>query len=78
MYLPARLISVPWGTTDKCYRFSFDLFTAAVDRDSRACTKKTPRRFLPIETSRSTYTEVKTKRNIKDYTLTNIVFDDDE
>ena len=55
MYLPARLISVPWGTTDKCYRFSFDLFTAAVDRDSRACTKKTPRRFLPIETSRSTY-----------------------
>ena len=57
MYLPARLILLPRGTTmaDKWYPLSLDIFTAAVDRDGRARTKKTPSRFLPIKTSRSTY-----------------------
>ena len=60
MYLQARLISVPWGTTeaDKRYRFPFDLFTAAVDLDGWARTKKplASNPNVPICTS-----EVKTK-----------------
>ena len=57
MYLPVRLISAPWGTTktDKCYRLSFDLFTAAVDRDGRPRTKKTSGRLLAIQTFRSVH-----------------------
>ena len=62
MYLPATLISAPWRTTkaDKCYRLSFDLFTAAVDRDGR------PR------TSRSAHWRRK-QSAINDYTLSHIV-----
>ena len=57
MYLPVTLLSVPWVTTktDKCYRFSFNIFTAAVDGDGWARTKKAPSRLLAIQTSRSTY-----------------------
>ena len=40
---------------DKWYPLSLDLFTAAVDCDGRARTKKTPGRLLASETSRSTY-----------------------
>ena len=42
MYLPARLISVPSGTTkaDKCYRLSFDLFTTAVYRGSAGLARR--------------------------------------
>ena len=40
---------------NKWYPLSLDIFTAAVDRDGRARTKKTPSCFLPIKTSRSTY-----------------------
>ena len=38
MSLPVKLIPASWVTikVDKCYRLSFDLFTAAVDRDGRA------------------------------------------
>ena len=55
--LPARLISVLWGTTkaDKYFRLSFDLFPASVDRDGRARSKKTPSRSLAIQTSRSVH-----------------------
>ena len=60
MYLPARLISVSWGTTeaDKNYRLSFDLFTAALDRDGQVCTKKAYNQNVPICTSK-----IKTKCN---------------
>ena len=78
MYLPARLISVHWGTTDKCYRFSFDLFTAAVDRVVELARRRLRAVFFQSKRPDLRTSEVKTKRNIKDYTLTNIVFDDDE
>ena len=39
---------------DKWYPLSLDLYTAAVDCDGRARTKKTPGRLLASETSRST------------------------
>ena len=79
MYLPARLISVPWGTTkaDKRYRFPLDLFTAAVDLDGWARTKKTPSRLLPIQTSRSVHPRWK-QSAFNDNTLSNIVLDNDE
>ena len=55
MNLPAKLISVPWGTTkaDIWYGLSFDLSTATVDRDGSTGTKRTPYRLLVIQTSRS-------------------------
>ena len=64
MYLPATLISAPWRTTkaDKYYRLSFDLFTAAVDRDGRPRTKKDCNQNAPICTLK-----VKTKRNKRLY-----------
>ena len=64
MYLPARLISAPWGTTkaDKCSRLSLNLFTAAVDRDGQACTKKACNQNVPICTLK-----VKTKCNKRLY-----------
>ena len=69
MYLPASLILVPWGTTkaDKCYRLSFDLFTAAVDRDDQARTNKACNQNVPICT-------LKIKQSaITDYTLFHIL-----
>ena len=67
MYLPARLILLPRGTTmaDKWYPLSLDIFTAAVDRDGRARTKKTPSRLLAIKTSRSTYIGCENKAQYK-------------
>ena len=64
MYLPASLISVSWGTTkaDKCYRLSFDLFTAAVDRDGQARTNKACNQNVPICTLK-----IKTKCNNRLY-----------
>ena len=64
MYLPARLISAPCGTTkaDKCSRLSLNLFTAAVDRDGQACTKKACNQNVPICTLK-----VKTKCNKRLY-----------
>ena len=50
---------------DKWYPLSLDIFTAAVDRDGRARTKKTPSRFLPIKTSRSTYIGSENKAQYK-------------
>ena len=49
--LPAKLISVPWGTTkaDIWYGLSFDLSTATVDRDGPTGT------MLVIQTSRSVH-----------------------
>ena len=57
MNLPAKLISVPWGTTkaDIWYGLSFDLSTATVDRDGPTGTKRTPNRLLVIQTSRSVH-----------------------
>ena len=57
MYLPVRLILAPWRTTkvNKWHRLSFDLLTAAVDRDDRARTKKIPSCLLPIKMSRSVH-----------------------
>ena len=73
-YLPVRLISVPWGTTkaDKCYRWSFDPFTAAVDRAGLARTKKTLGRLLAIQTSRSVHQRGK-QSALNDITLSDIV-----
>ena len=64
MYLPASLISVPWGTTkaDKYYRLSFDLFTAAVDLDDQARTNKAYNQNVPICTLK-----IKTKCNNRLY-----------
>ena len=59
MYLPARLIS-------------FDIFTAALDRDSRARTKTTPSRLHAIQTSRSVHRKWK-QSAWNDNTLSNIV-----
>ena len=74
MSLPVRLISVPWGTNKagKCYRWSFDLFTAAVDRAGLARTKKTLSRFLAIQTSRSVHQRGK-QSALNDITLSDIV-----
>ena len=63
---------------DKWYPLSLDLFTAAVDCDGRARTKKTPGRLLQAKRLDLRTSEVKTKRNVNDYTLANIVFNDDE
>ena len=74
MYLPVWLISVPWGTNKagKCYLWSFDLFTAAVDRAGLARTKKTLSRLLAIQTSRSV--DQKGKQSaLNDITLSDIV-----
>ena len=77
MYLPPRLISVPSGTSnaDKCYCFSFNLFTAAVDGDGRARKKKTPSRLFAIQTSRSVHRRWK-QSALKKNTLSKIAFDD--
>ena len=74
MSSPVRLISVPWGTNKagKCYRWSFDLFTAAVDRAGLARTKKTLSRFLAIQTSRSVHQRGK-QSALNDITLSDIV-----
>ena len=74
MSLPVRLISVPWGTTkaDKCYRWSFGLFTAAVNRAGLARTKKTLSLLLAIQTSRSVHQRRK-QSALNDITLSDIV-----
>lgn len=50
---------------NKWYPLSLDIFTAAVDRDGRARTKKTPSRLLAIKTSRSTYIGCENKAQYK-------------
>ena len=74
VYVPVRLISVPWGTNraGKCYRWSFDLFTAAVDRAGLTRTKKTLSRLLAIQTSRSVDQRGK-QSALNDITLSDIV-----
>ena len=74
MSLPVRLISVPWGTTkaDKCYRWSFGLFTAAVNRAGLARTKTTLSLLLAIETFRSVHQREK-QGALNDITLSDIV-----
>ena len=74
MSLPVRLISVPWGTTkaDKCYRWSFNLFTAAVNCAGLAQSKKTLSLLLAIQTSRSVHQRRK-KSALNDITLSDIV-----
>ena len=74
MSLPVRLISVPWGTNKagKCYRWSFDLVTAAVDRAGLARTKKTLSLLLAIQTSRSVHQRGK-QSALNDITLSDIV-----
>ena len=67
MSLPVRLISVLSISI-----WSFDLFTAAVDRAGLARTKKTLSLLLAIQTSRSVHQRRK-KSALNDITLSDIV-----
>ena len=71
---------MPSGTSnaDKCYCFSFNLFTTAGDRDGRAHNKNTPGRLLVIQTSRSVHRSEVKKGALNDNNLSNFVSDDNK